>query len=136
MPRGRRRCCTWWVINERGSEFTPRRYPTGRGPALFTREFGDVAARRPVLEVSNRRWGRPGLRDGQERNRQRVQRQLPPVLILQDSEIGRPCVAPPHQSRRSQRDVTSLALPVQKLIAQMDPDLPVSDVLTMEQIHW
>jgi putative ABC transport system permease protein len=35
---------------------------------------------------------------------------------------------------RSQQDVTSLALPVQKLIAQMDADLPVSDVLTMEQI--
>jgi ABC-type antimicrobial peptide transport system permease subunit len=31
-------------------------------------------------------------------------------------------------------DVTSLALPIQKLIAQMDPDLPVSRVLTMEQI--
>jgi predicted permease len=35
---------------------------------------------------------------------------------------------------RSQQDVTNLVLPVQKLIAQMDPDLPVSDVLTMEQI--
>ncbi|MFY9936962.1 MAG: ABC transporter permease [Silvibacterium sp.] len=32
------------------------------------------------------------------------------------------------------RDVTPLALPIQKLIAQMDPDLPVSRVLTMEQI--
>ena len=32
-------------------------------------------------------------------------------------------------------DVTSLGLlPIQKLIAQMDPDLPVSRVLTMEQI--
>ena len=31
-------------------------------------------------------------------------------------------------------DVTSLALPIQKLIAQMDPDLPVSKILTMEQI--
>ena len=31
-------------------------------------------------------------------------------------------------------EVTSLALPIQKLIAQMDPDLPVSRVLTMEQI--
>ena len=29
---------------------------------------------------------------------------------------------------------TGLALPVQKLIAQIDHDLPVSDVLTMEQI--
>src|SRR5262249_10463570 len=35
---------------------------------------------------------------------------------------------------RSQQDVNSLALPIQKLIAQIDPDLPVSDVLTMEQI--
>lgn len=35
---------------------------------------------------------------------------------------------------RSQQDVNSLALPIQKLIALMDPDLPVSDVLTMEQI--
>jgi predicted permease len=35
---------------------------------------------------------------------------------------------------RSQQDVNSLALPIQKLIAQMDPDLPVSDVLTMEQM--
>lgn len=35
---------------------------------------------------------------------------------------------------RSSRDVTSLALPVQKEIAALDPDLPTSDVLTMEQI--
>jgi ABC-type antimicrobial peptide transport system permease subunit len=35
---------------------------------------------------------------------------------------------------RSQGDPTSLALPVQRLIAGNDPDLPVSDVLTMEQI--
>ena len=35
---------------------------------------------------------------------------------------------------RSNQDATRLALPVQKLIAQLDPDLPVSDVLTMEQI--
>jgi len=34
---------------------------------------------------------------------------------------------------RSDRNVESLALPVQKLLAQMDPDVPVSDVLTMEQ---
>ena len=31
-------------------------------------------------------------------------------------------------------DATSLALPIQKLIAQIDPDLPVSKILTMEQI--
>ena len=35
---------------------------------------------------------------------------------------------------RSSEDPTGLALPVQKLIAQIDHDLPVSDVLTMEQI--
>ena len=35
---------------------------------------------------------------------------------------------------RSPRDPNGLALPIQKLIAQMDADLPVSDVLTMEQL--
>lgn len=35
---------------------------------------------------------------------------------------------------RSTLDVTSLALPIQKEIAGLDPDLPVSDVLTMQQI--
>jgi predicted permease len=35
---------------------------------------------------------------------------------------------------RSDRDVTALALPIQKEIAQIDPDMPVSDVLTMEQV--
>jgi MacB-like periplasmic core domain len=35
---------------------------------------------------------------------------------------------------RSPRDPIGLALPIQKLVAQMDPDLPVSDVLTMEQL--
>lgn len=35
---------------------------------------------------------------------------------------------------RSKEDPTNLALPVQKLISQIDPDLPVSDVLTMDQI--
>jgi putative ABC transport system permease protein len=34
---------------------------------------------------------------------------------------------------RSNGDVSQLALPIQKLLAQIDPDLPVSDVLTMEQ---
>ena len=34
---------------------------------------------------------------------------------------------------RSDGDVTSLALPVQKVLGEMDPDLPVSDVLTMDQ---
>jgi predicted permease len=35
---------------------------------------------------------------------------------------------------RAKQDAASLALPVQKLIAQMDADLAVSDVLTMEQV--
>jgi predicted permease len=35
---------------------------------------------------------------------------------------------------RSTRDVTALALPIQKEIAAIDPDLPVSDVLTMNQV--
>lgn len=35
---------------------------------------------------------------------------------------------------RSPRDPSGLALPIQKLIAQMDADLPVSDVLTMEDL--
>lgn len=34
---------------------------------------------------------------------------------------------------RSDGDVAGLALPVQKLMGKIDPDLPVSDVLTMEQ---
>ncbi len=34
---------------------------------------------------------------------------------------------------RSDKDVTSLSLPIQKLLSQIDPDLPISDVLTMEQ---
>ena len=35
---------------------------------------------------------------------------------------------------RSSRDVTAFSLPIQRLVAQMDRDLPVSDVLTMDQI--
>ena len=35
---------------------------------------------------------------------------------------------------RSMRDVTSFALPVQKIVQQLDPELPVSDVLTMDQL--
>ena len=34
---------------------------------------------------------------------------------------------------RSDMDAASLAAPIEKLLAQTDPDLPVSDVLTMEQ---
>ncbi len=35
---------------------------------------------------------------------------------------------------RTKQDPTSLAVPAQKIIAALDPDLPVSDVLTMDQI--
>src|SRR5919108_726572 len=35
---------------------------------------------------------------------------------------------------QSPRDPSGLALPAQKLVAELDPDLPVSDVLTMEQL--
>ncbi len=35
---------------------------------------------------------------------------------------------------RSGQDVTALALPIQHIVAQFDPDLPVSDVLTMDQV--
>lgn len=35
---------------------------------------------------------------------------------------------------RSPREVTSLALPVQQVISQLDPELAVADVLTMDQI--
>lgn len=35
---------------------------------------------------------------------------------------------------RSTSDVTSFALPVQGIVEQLDPELPVSDVLTMNQI--
>jgi predicted permease len=35
---------------------------------------------------------------------------------------------------RSKKDVTALALPIQKEVAGIDPDLPVSEVLTMEEI--
>ena len=35
---------------------------------------------------------------------------------------------------RSSLDATTLALPIQKEIARMDPDLPASDILTMDQI--
>jgi predicted permease len=35
---------------------------------------------------------------------------------------------------RSNRDVSTLALPTQRIIQQLDPELPVSDVMTMDQI--
>lgn len=35
---------------------------------------------------------------------------------------------------RSKQDPTSLAIPVQKIVAGLDSDLPVSDVLTMDQL--
>lgn len=35
---------------------------------------------------------------------------------------------------RSRRDVTGLALPIQQIVQQLDAELPVSDILTMNQI--
>ena len=35
---------------------------------------------------------------------------------------------------RSRGDVTRLALPIQRLVGQLDPELPVADVMTMEQL--
>jgi predicted permease len=35
---------------------------------------------------------------------------------------------------RSGRDVTKLALPIQQIVQQLDPELPVSDILTMDQV--
>jgi putative ABC transport system permease protein len=35
---------------------------------------------------------------------------------------------------RSGRDVTQFALPIQRIVAQMDRDLPVSNILTMDQV--
>jgi predicted permease len=35
---------------------------------------------------------------------------------------------------RSARDATTLALPIQKIVQQLDPELPISDVLTMDQV--
>jgi putative ABC transport system permease protein len=35
---------------------------------------------------------------------------------------------------RSRQDVTQFALPAQRIVSDMDPDLPLSDVLTMDQL--
>jgi ABC-type antimicrobial peptide transport system permease subunit len=35
---------------------------------------------------------------------------------------------------RSSRDVTQFAMPVQRLVSQMDRDLPVSDILTLDEV--
>ena len=35
---------------------------------------------------------------------------------------------------RTSREATSFALPIQKIVQQLDPELPVSDVLTMDQV--
>jgi putative ABC transport system permease protein len=60
-----------------------------------------------------------------------ISRQIEPMIYypLYSGAFGRTVIVV-----RSQQDLNSLALPIQRLIAQLDPDLPVSDVLTMEQI--
>src|SRR6202035_1973028 len=35
---------------------------------------------------------------------------------------------------RSSHDLEQFALPVQRIVSEMDPDLPVSDILTMNQL--
>jgi predicted permease len=52
-----------------------------------------------------------------------------PVLNGDNSGIGGYTLAV-----RSASDPLAISIPVQKLMAQIDPDLPVSDVLTMDQI--
>ena len=53
-----------------------------------------------------------------------------PTLYFPLASGGWPAAA---IAARSDRDPSSLALPIQKVLAQLDPDLPVSDVLTMEE---
>ena len=35
---------------------------------------------------------------------------------------------------RSRHDLEQFALPVQRIVSEMDPDLPISDILTMNQL--
>src|SRR5207249_2023690 len=60
-----------------------------------------------------------------------VSRPVEPVMYfpLYSAGFGRASIA-----ARSAQDPNSLALPIQRVVAQMDPDLPVSDVQTMEQL--
>ena len=63
--------------------------------------------------------------------RHRLTQEMKPTMYfpLSSGIFGRATIV-----MRSGEDPSNLALPVQRLIAQIDPDLPVSDVLTMEQI--
>jgi putative ABC transport system permease protein len=60
-----------------------------------------------------------------------INRPVEPIMYfpLSSGIFGRATIV-----ARSQQDPSTVALPIQKLIARMDPELPVSDVLTMEQL--
>jgi putative ABC transport system permease protein len=60
-----------------------------------------------------------------------VSRPVEPMMYfpLYSGLFGRATIAV-----KSTRDPNGLALPIQKVVAEMDADLPVSDVLTMEQL--
>jgi predicted permease len=51
-----------------------------------------------------------------------------PILAPNDWVSGAALVV------RSGGDITQFALPIQKIVQQLDPDLPVSEILTMDQI--
>jgi predicted permease len=60
-----------------------------------------------------------------------VSRPVEPMMYfpLYSGLFGRVSIA-----AKSAQDPNGLALPIQKMVAQMDPDLPVSDVQTLEQL--
>jgi ABC-type antimicrobial peptide transport system permease subunit len=60
-----------------------------------------------------------------------INRPVEPIMYfpLSSGIFGRATIV-----ARSQQDPSTVALPIQKLIARMDPELPVSEVLTMEQL--
>lgn len=56
-----------------------------------------------------------------------------PIYALM-SKVPTDFVAGAALAVRSEDDVTRFALPIQKVFLQLDPDLPVSDILTMDQV--
>lgn len=56
-----------------------------------------------------------------------------PIYALM-SKVPTDFVAGAALAVRSEDDVTGFALPIQKVFLQLDPDLPVSDILTMDQV--